>query len=159
LSTSTALALASKEFADFGQYLSHSNTPAAADNPEYSYWGRVAGMTFGEKASSGILLCHKRELVVKSFERHERTPEVLVALDGGDSLLCLAKPASRPTDVRWFEVHQGDAFALHSGTWHWIPFPTEARESRFLVIFAWGTEEGDLHYSDLPLPLRFALDH
>jgi ureidoglycolate hydrolase len=151
--TSDVHELVSKDFCDFGQLLSTTEASAAADNTEYTYWGKIGGMVFGEKASSGILLCHKRSFVVESFERHERTPEVLVALDG-DSVICLAKPLTQPTDVKWFKVHQGDAFALHAGTWHWIPFPTNSNESRFLVIFAWGTEESDLHYFDLQNPIR-----
>lgn len=156
MKTSKALEFTSKDFKDFGQLLSKTKVPALADNDEYTYWGKIGSLVFGEKASSGILLCHKRAFIGKSFERHEKTPEVLVALEG-DSVLCLAKPAGQPTEVNWFQIHQGDAFMLHTGTWHCIPFPIKTRECRFLVIFACGTEEGDLNYFNLTDPMEFVL--
>jgi ureidoglycolate hydrolase len=154
--TSTLLDLNAGTFADFGQILSTTSAESNAKNDEYTYWGKVGKISVGEKASSGILLCHDRKPIVKSFERHERTPEVLVALDG-DSVLCLARPGDRPTGPQWFKVKKGDAIALHPGTWHWIPFPLGGRACSFLVIFAWGTEENDLQYADLEQPISIVV--
>jgi ureidoglycolate hydrolase len=152
----SVLELKTDTFSDFGQIMSLTDAKPMGVNPEYSYWGRVGKMQFGPSASSGILLCNDRAPVVKSFERHEKTPEVLVALEG-DSVLCLARPTKQPSGIRWFRIHEGNAVALHPGTWHWIPFPLGGHACRFLVIFALGTEEDDLQYVDLDEPVNLVI--
>ena len=39
---------------------------------------------------------------------------------------------------------------MHTGTWHWVGFPTEGLKSTFLVMFAADTENDDLEIIDLP---------
>ena len=39
---------------------------------------------------------------------------------------------------------------MHAGTWHWVPVPVNREESKFLVVFASGTEAEDLEIRDLP---------
>jgi len=150
--SSKLLDLKTEAFSDFGQILSTTAKPAGATNEEYDYWGRVSTTQLSSTASSGLLLCKVRKPIVRSFERHKNTPEILVALEG-DTALCLAKAAEKPAEIRWFKVQEGDAVALHPGTWHWIPFPMGGHDCRFLVIFALGTEENDLFYTDLESPV------
>lgn len=103
--------------------------------------------------SSGILLARKREGIIRSLERHMRTPEILIALEG-DSLICMAKPEAKVgmdqiEGIQVFYIHQGEAIVMHLGTWHWIPVPVNQEETRFLVIFASETEVEDLEVRDL----------
>lgn len=149
-----AVALTSENFEDYGQILSISKGDPMADTEEFAYWGKVTELTMTEKVSTGFLVCRKREGVVKSLERHVRTPEILIALEG-DSLICMAKPESVVDidlieGIQAFRVRQGEAFVMHAGTWHWIPFPINQEESKFLVVFASGTEADDLEVRDLP---------
>ena len=154
MNASKLLDLNAENFSGFGQILSATAAPANATNEEYSYWGRVSTTHLSQTASSGLLLCNVRTPVVRSFERHKITPEILVSLDG-ETALCLAKAGEKPAEIRWFRVKKSDAVALDPGTWHWIPFPLEGRDCRFLVIFAQGTEENDLFYTDLENPVSF----
>lgn len=148
-----AVALTPENFKDYGQVLSISKGTPMADTEEFVYWGKVAELAMTGKVSTGFLVCRKREGVVNSLERHVRTPEILVALEG-DSMICMARPESvSGTDqierIQAFYVRQGEALVMHAGTWHWIPIPVDREESKFLVIFASGTEAEDLEVRDL----------
>lgn len=156
-----AVALTSENFKDYGQVLSIRKGEPMADTEEFAYWGKIANLKMTEKVSTGLLVCRKREGAVRSLERHVRTPEILVALKG-DSLICMAKPeavggADRIEGIQAFHVYQGEAFVMHAGTWHWIPFPINQEESKFLVVFASGTEADDLEVRDLADVIKVSL--
>ena len=107
----TAVGLTPENFKDYGQILSISKGDPMADNQEFVYWGKVTELAMTEKVSTGILVCRKREGLIKSLERHTRTPEILVALEG-NSLICMAKPesivgADRIAGIQAFYVRQG----------------------------------------------------
>ena len=153
-----AVALTSENFKEYGQILSMSKGEPMADNEEFAYWGKITELAMTEKVSTGFLVCQKREGLVKNLERHTTTPEIMVALEG-DSLVCMAKPesivgADRIERIQVFHVRQGQAFVMHTGTWHWIPFPVDSEESKFLIIFASGTENADLEIRELPDPIQ-----
>ena len=148
-----AVTLNSESFKDYGQVISNCQAKPITNNEEFTYWGKVAELGISEKMSSGILLARKREGIIRSLERHMRTPEILIALEG-DSLICMAKPETtvgmnQIEGIQIFYIHQGEAIAMYLGTWHWIPFPVNQEETRFLVIFASGTEVQDLEVRDL----------
>ena len=108
------------------------------------------GLTGGSCA--GTMDCAPRPMQVSRMERHVRTPEILVAIEG-DSVICLAPPqepvAGKLTDMRAVRVKAGQVFILETGAWHWIPFPVAARPARFLVIFKQKTGENDLQFGAL----------
>ncbi len=148
--------LTSKAFKDYGFILHQSGGKPMARNAEITYWGKVSELAMTKRVSTGVLVNHRRPRIVKSMERHVRTPEILVALDG-DSVFCVARPSKRGKNIdgiKAFRVKQGDALALHAGAWHWAPFPVGKRESTFLVVFALGTEANDLEVRALPEAVR-----
>jgi ureidoglycolate hydrolase len=147
-----AVELTGESFKDYGYVVSSVSGEPMADNAEFKYWGKVSELKMSEFASTGVLLCLKRELIVKQFERHVHTPEMLVALEG-NSIICFAKPSVQGKNqieaIRAFKVKQGTAIAVHEGAWHWIPYPVDCKESKFLVVFASGTEANDLEVKEL----------
>jgi ureidoglycolate hydrolase len=149
-----AVALTPENFQAYGEVLSRSKGDPMADNDEFLYWGKVTELAMTERVSTGFLSCHPRQRHVTSLERHTRTPEIMVALDG-DAVVCMAKPESatgsdRIEGIQAFHVRQGQAFVMHIGTWHWAPFPAQEHDSTFLVVFASGTEADDLEIRELP---------
>lgn len=155
-----AIELTNDNFKDYGYIISSSNSNPMADNDEFLYLGKVSELNMSGNTSTGILIAHKREYLIKKLERHVNTPEILVALEG-DSIICLAKPALEENDkvegFKAFYIKQGDAFAMHAGTWHWIPIPVSAENSKFLVLFASGTEDNDLVVKDLEMGFKISL--
>ena len=150
------LPLTAENFKDYGSVLSITKGEPMADKVEFKYWGKVSHLKMGQVVSSGVLFGYMRELIVKSMERHLNTPEVLIAIEG-DSIICIGKPSSRCNeieDIQAFYIKQGDAFAMHNGTWHCVPYPINSHMCKFLVMFASETEANDLEVRDLPEAVR-----
>jgi ureidoglycolate hydrolase len=145
-------------FRPYGYVVSTAKGKAFLDNNEVTCWSKVSLLKVGKTASTTLLFCHKRQPIVRKLERHVRSPEVLVGLDG-DSVICVAKPSSGRgaiRGIRAFYLRQGDAIAMHAGTWHYAPFPVKAKQSKLLVLFASTTEASDLKFRDLPQEVRIA---
>lgn len=143
-------------FRPYGYVISTAKGKPFLDDNEVTCWSKVSLLEVGKTASTTVLFCHRRQPVVKKLERHVRTPEVLVSLEG-DSAICVGKRSSGRgaiRGIRAFYLRQGDAIAMHAGTWHYPPFPVKAKQCKLLVLFASGTEATDLKYGDLPQEVR-----
>lgn len=143
--------LTAKGFEPYGSIISGSAGQPLVDNEEITYWGKIALVNMPNNISTGILFAHDREHIITKMERHMRTSEILVAMEG-DSVICLAVPSSHEaeiTNIAAFNLKKGDAVALQKGTWHWSPFPWESEGAKFLVIFANDTESNDLEIREI----------
>lgn len=143
-------------FRPYGYVISTAKGKPFLDNDEVTCWSKVSLLEVGKTASTTLLFCHRRLPVVKKFERHMRSPEVLVGLDG-DSVICVGKPSTGRgaiQGIRAFYLRQGDAIAMHAGTWHWPPFPVKAKQCKLLVLFSSRTEASDLKFRELPQEVR-----
>ena len=152
-----AIPIESSSFMTYGQIISEGRSEPLADQEEFVYWGKVAELMVGNRVSTGVLVCHTRDRIVEEMERHVRTPEILVVLKG-NGVVCMAEPESEPgadriEGIAAFIVRQGWAFVMKAATWHWIPFPLDSREVKFLVVFASGTEDDDLEIKKLAEPV------
>lgn len=143
-------------FALFGQLLNKPSGKPLADTAEMTYWGGIARFEFPEELSSGFLTSRHTSSKVEQLERHQKTGEILVALNS-DAVICMATPGSRvetgEAELGAFLVRRGDAIKMHPGTWHWLPIPVGTDEARFLVLFADRTESEDLEVVELPEPV------
>lgn len=144
--------LEQESFKDYGLIISETEENPLVKNDEIAYWGKVSQFRMCEVSSTGILHNFKRTPIVKTFERHLMTPEVMVALEG-DSIILLAKPESAPgkntEGIKAFHIKQGTAIVLNAGTWHAAPIPIDCEKSKFIVLFANGTEENDMDFVDI----------
>lgn len=146
----TPVPLSKKNFQPFGQLIEmQEGVKPSVANATIRYWGGLAKARVHEQMEFGVFSVQAREREVAEMERHNRTPELLVSLEG-DSILVLSPPSpprtSRahpdPLQVKAFVMKQGQAVILAKGTWHALPFPL-SNESRFLVGFRDGTAEKD----------------
>jgi len=143
--------------------IGHLLTPEQWDVPgkgmEYTYTDIDADLGLPPPCSAGVLESVPRPKVLGRMERHLRTREALIALDG-EAVLCVAPPQESVhgelSGITAVRICAGQALILEVGAWHWIPFPVGTSTARFLVIFKSGTGKDDLYYHDLPrsLPLR-----
>jgi ureidoglycolate hydrolase len=101
--------------------------------------------------STGSLECAPRPMTVVKMERHLKTREMLIALDG-DAVVCVAPPqepvGNSLTGVVAVKMRRGEAFVMETAAWHWIPFPTGKKTVRYLVVFRNQTGADDLHFCD-----------
>ena len=126
----------------------------------FSYDVIDGDLGLGASPSAGCLDCGVRSGRLEKMERHLKTPELLVAMEG-DSVLCVAPPQEpkkgRLEGVRAIRVRKGQALVLDMGSWHWIPFPEGGRPSRFLVVFRSLTGADDLGFCDFAEPMEIEL--
>lgn len=122
------------------------------------YWQGVGIMDFEGEVDVGVLRVHDRAPTFAEMERHHRTPELLVALDG-DLLVPVTvgddEPAIEGLDV--VVVNQGTGILMGVAVWHAIPFSPTA-PTTCLVVFRRGTSTDDLEVMPLPTTVRIATD-
>jgi ureidoglycolate hydrolase len=132
-----------------GQMLTPASWSAPEAGAEHSYADTMADLGLEAPCSAGVVECAKRPRVLRLMERHQRTPEMIVFLDG-EGVACLAPPQEaaegRLRDMVAVRARAGQAFLLERGAWHSIPFPVGRKPARFLVVFRSGTGRDDLEY-------------
>lgn len=144
--------LTAAAFKRYGTLMKDSLDLPMSDNEEITYWGKVSVLDIPGQVSTGVMIALDREKIVTKMERHIKTAEILVALEG-DSVICVGAPTSdgsEISDIAVFTVRQGEAIALDVGTWHWIPFPCGTKPVKYIVIFANDTENSDMDFKDTP---------
>ena len=152
--------LNTENFKEYGYVISKMELKPDADNEEFKYWSKISQFNIKGTTSTGILCPSKREMIVKSFERHVNTIEVLVAL-AGDSIICVGKQSANDDEeiecIQAFHIKQGEAFLMNKGIWHWIPYPLNSMGSKFLVMFSSGTEDNDLQIKHLTNEIKIVI--
>ncbi|MDR3353725.1 MAG: ureidoglycolate lyase [Synergistaceae bacterium] len=148
--------LSAEAFKEYGKVLhQRSDERRMSDNDELTYWGKIAEFELPSKISTGIMVARRREGGFRTFERHFKTGEILVALDA-DAVCAVGRPTperDEVTDVKLFYFRRGQAVFLSPATWHYVPMPIASESAAFLVIFASGTEDDDMSFADLSAPL------
>jgi len=142
-----------------GHLLTPEQWKAPDKGMEYTYTDIEVDLGLSPPCSAGVLESVPRPMVLGRMERHLRTREALIALDG-EAVLCVAPPQESAngelSGITAVRICAGQALILETGAWHWIPFPVGDSTARFLVIFRSGTGKDDLYYQDLTraLPVR-----
>jgi len=144
--------IAQADLHGIGRLLFSPADPKVKPGDECSFAIIQEDLGLTDASCAGTMDCAPRPMQVSRMERHLRTPEVLVAIDG-DSVICLAPPqepvAGKLKDMRAVTVRKGQVFIMETGAWHWIPFPLENRPARFLVVFKQKTGQNDLEFHAL----------
>jgi len=150
------VALSEEALKGIGVLLTPDKRVSPAPDAETSYFDTVEDLGLEAPCSSGVVQGRKRPRVLHRMERHLRTREALVALEG-EAIACLAPPQEPgPAGLEGLvavRVKTGQAFVLEKGAWHGSPFPVGRKPARLLVIFRSGTGRSDLEFRDLPQPV------
>ncbi len=116
--------------ASFGRILSIGGSAKPdCDNQTCMYFKRNYELALNKY---GIILmeCKKRKRVLKTMERHNNF-------------------------IHFFEVHQGDAFVINKGVWHWATYPLNQPYLDYLVIFRSRIEEEYIQDIKLNKEIKF----
>ncbi len=150
-----AVDLSEQALKGIGLVLIQRGRQAVKPGDDFSYVQTNNALGLEAPVSSGSLECLPRPMRVSRMEKHLKTPEVLVALDG-DATVCLAPPQEAAggtlRGITAVKMRAGDVMILERGAWHWIPFPKGKRPVRYLVVFRALTGQDDLHFCDLAEP-------
>jgi len=144
--------LTEQGFAPYGWLIDAERTTPKMKEDIFTFWDGLAELDIQGKTTLGLLEVVARSPEFSKLERHVKTEEAFVALDG--SVVVLVSPPTPekdlpdPTKVKAFRLEAGKGVHLRQGTWHWIPYPLQKRV-RLLVVFRQGTPDEDLDIKDL----------
>ena len=144
--------LQAETFAPYGTVLDPELAAPKICEEFFTFWDALAEMQIEGKTTVALLEVVARSPEFSNLERHARTEEVFIALDGS-VIFPVGAPSPGaalpdPATVKAFRLPAGKGVLLRKGCWHWIPFPLHAR-ARLLVIFRAGTPDEDLDIQDL----------
>jgi ureidoglycolate lyase len=137
-------------FAPYGSIVSKPDTSPTSKMEGLDYWAGVSTLPDVQGPFDvGYAVLEPRPFVQDHFERHMRTPELLMPVDG-DMIVVVGhadhpdEPGRLPAKDRYaaFKVPEGVAIIMKSGVWHWAPFPVDS-PLRMLVIYRSGTAQDD----------------
>lgn len=66
--------------------------------------------------------------------RHQRSPQLIAAVDGARWALWLAPPGDGPLRPTWHELEPHEAVWLAPGTWHRGPIPLAGERGTYLTV-------------------------
>ena len=138
--------LTSKNFLEFGTVV---NTPKTEPSLPSGYVPKLATFHIDGEAEIGICTVHKSAEPMTWMERHLKTMEIFVSIEG-DFLLAMSRPEdpADPEDipqadkVRAFHVREGQTVVMKPGSWHGVA--SLAERCSFLIIFKKDTAKDDL---------------
>jgi ureidoglycolate lyase len=154
--------LTDKGFSPFGTIIGLPKTKPSASTPALDYWDEVIHLPIEDRAAS-FLLCKRNPFEFSSMERHVKTSEIFIPLEGYSIFPFappnrLEDPKAKP-DVNKLEAFIFDgtqALMMHKGTWHVPPIPL-TEQATFLVIFGKNTAKEDIDNSELENKVRISL--
>ncbi len=147
--------LTASSFAKFGKIADAKIKPPLVDAENLKFWTTIA--TYTVDGETEIALCQVKKSVdsVGMLERHVKTPEILVPIEG-DFILPVAPAGNlqdsaetpEASDVEAFLVHSDQAVVMEKGVWHTAPIPI-GKETSFFVIFRKETTKQDVVFKKL----------
>jgi len=142
-------------FAKFGKVADAKIKPPLVDAENLKFWTTIT--TYTVDGETEIALCQVKKSVdsVEMLERHVKTPEILVPIEG-DFILPVAPagnlqdPEETPeaSSVEAFLVRSDQAVVMEKGVWHTAPIPI-GEETSFFVIFRKETTKQDAAFKKL----------
>lgn len=142
--------LTDEAFKPYGKVIAVPTRLPDTSDEVLQWWGNEAALPADGPVGLGMMKVRRRDFIVPKFERHLKTAELLVPLEG-PSFVAVAgsgPDGSGPANPAAFMLDQGQAVVLNAGTWHWLPYPLQA-EAAFMVVFRRDTSQDDLEFCDL----------
>lgn len=148
--------LTKEAFKPYGYLLERQTENPELVSEQYTMWIHEGRLEFEGEAWVGVSNLLKRPFRFSSMERHLKSMELMLPLNGS-MLLAMAPHESLdpeevpPVDkVQVFEVKVGQAVIFNTGPWHWTPFPTEDVVTILVVLREGTIKEGDVLVHPFP---------
>jgi len=165
----TALAvreLSAGTFAEFGDVVAQPERSQDASGPGWRWWAEIAQLPAVQPASAlGYLRLEPAPARFDWAERHMRSRELIVPLDGGCLVYVgraehLDQPERMPAleEFQVFRVPAGQAVVLREGVWHGAPL-ADGEPLSALVLLRAGTGGEDttvVRFPDTPVEIQHA---
>ncbi|MDI7247030.1 MAG: ureidoglycolate lyase [Bacillota bacterium] len=144
-------------FKAFGRLIKlPSASPSVSASGVLDYWDQVANLELdGGQAELGFLVTKRRPFEFNTMERHVKSDEAFIPLEGKACIFALAPASARsspqqlpdPSQVTAFILDGSFGANLNAGVWHWAPFPLSDSIS-FVLALRRGTVEEDIDLRD-----------
>lgn len=136
-------------FSRFGEVAVLPDEPPLAESGEFSFWSDTANYHVDGETEIGFCTVYPHPgNRVTWMERHERTPELLVPIDG--RLVLPVMSSDDDPHVRAFEFGPGEAVVIGRNVWHSACLPIGSDAVRYFVIFRRGTPHEDVIKVEIP---------
>jgi ureidoglycolate lyase len=124
-------------FARYGTVVERPARGHDAEGPGWRWWAETASLaSTGEAYGIGFLDLEPAPLEFDWAERHERSPEMIVALTG-DCLVYVARSGpeeAAPGAFEVFRLRPGQGVVLAPGVWHGAPLAASAPASAMVLL-------------------------
>ena len=141
--------LTADAFARYGTVARLPETAPLAATDQFRFWSDVAAFEHEGATEIGFCTVVRRSGEhaerVDWMERHARTPEVLVPIDGPFLLPVMAGEV-----VEVFRVEPGEAVVLAPDVWHSAGIPVGEAAVTYFVLFRRGTPQEDVVKTAIP---------
>jgi ureidoglycolate hydrolase len=119
-----------------------------AETEDFSFWDGLGELEFSS-GSVGLVRSYPHSShTCPSLERHGKSPEALIPVNGDIVVVCALSKMEEPREVnqntlKALMVQKGEALILHPGVWHYAPMVRDTVVDTF-VIFRKDTLLNDL---------------
>lgn len=136
-------------FARYGRVARLPDAAPTAEDATFRFWSDVAHLGIDGETEIGFCTVYRQDgPAVTWMERHDRTPELLIPIDGPFLLPVMGEGDEDPVEV--FEVRPGEAVVIGQGVWHSACHPAAGDAATYFVIFRRGTPHEDVIKKTLP---------
>ncbi len=145
-----------ENFRKFGSIVNSPSGKPTSEAADYKFWSDIADYKIDGETEIGICTVFRQnENLITGMERHLKTPEILIPIDGAFVLPLLVE-GEDVSESEAFRVNIGEAVKINDGVWHGACLPAEKDESSYFVIFRKGTPHTDVEKRKLsPVKLIF----
>lgn len=134
-------------FGPYGEIAERPSGPPTAEGDAFSYWSDVVHYRIDGSTEIGYCSAFPQpDSPVPWVERHARTPELIIPIDGP---LALPVMGDEATELKAFYVEPGDAVIIDNNVWHGACHPAVQNDVTYFVIFRRGTPQNDVSKQEL----------
>jgi len=144
-----AVPISIEGFSAFGDVALLLDESPLAETVEFSFWSDAAHYRIDGETEVGFCTVYPHQgNRVAWMERHERTPELLIPIDG--RLVLPVMSGDEVPEVRAFEFGPGEAVVIGQNVWHSACLPKGSGAVQYFVIFRRGTPQEDVIKVEIP---------
>ncbi len=138
-----------ENFKKFGKAVNSPSGSPTSESNDYKFWSDIADYKIDGETEIGICTVYRqKEMTITGMERHLRTPEILIPIDGA-FVLPLLIDGEDEKSAESFRVEIGEAVKINDAVWHGACLPADKEESSYFVIFRKGTPREDVQKKDI----------
>ncbi len=144
-----------QSFIRFGRVVTNPTNSPTSQGSDYTFWSDIAHYEIAGETEIGLCTVYQQAATsLGTVERHLRTPEILIPIDG-PFVLPLVREENGKDVVEAFRVEVGEAVVINAGIWHGPCLPVGQPHESYFVIFRRRTPHEDVEKKQIA-PVQIA---